>query len=433
MELQRPPVAPTPHSGLRPHSHAALAREDKDDAKRCAPAGDLAAFAHARGLTFSGSVVLGALAGVLPTWPDYVFNCSHGDLGGGRYGLVQHELMEISADENGDGDSGIRMNGSFYNAKRGNAPGWKKRMIPGARFIGMFEPKDEPFAAFASWVPTTTVAVRVPEAALLGTIRLRSADRVHPIGSPKLDEYGLPQFRFIRKADELSEETRMAILAGDVGRWLASVAAPYVSLSVHEGQLALTRNGFVMDEAQLDQLVTQAVAIAACLAEVCRPGAPPTAPFGDPLGVVEPGGANTALIRPDDWDTFLDTAAGELGLVREFPYAYHAAFPRLPVPGRARGVMRGTLPGEGLAGRLAFHQQGGITRGTVRGAALFAARPGTPDGPLGGVRHERTDMYVEVSEGIVCCWNRVRTPAALEAADLAARAQATVRELGLVD
>ena len=429
---QQPAPAPTPHSGRRPHSHAALAREDKDDAKRCAPAGSLASFAQARGLRFSDSVILGALCGVLPTWPDYVFNCSHGDLGGGRYGLVQHELMEVSADENGTGGSGIRMNGSFHSPKRGSPPGWKKRMIPGARFIGLFEPKNEPFAAFASWLPTTTVAVRVPEAALVGTIRLRSADRVHLFGSGNLEQYGLPQFSFLDKGQHLSEEARVAILAGDAGRWLAAVRAPYVSLSVHDGQLALTRNGFVMDEAALDELIAQAVAIAECIAQVCRPGAPASAPFADPLGVVAPQGANTAPIPPDDWDTFLDTAAAELGMAREFPYAYHAAFPRLPVPGRARGVLRGTLPGDGLTGRLAFHQQGGIARGTVRGAALFAAPPGTPDGPLGGVRHEPTDMYVEVSEGIVCCWNRVRTPAALEAADLAARAQATVRTLGLV-
>ena len=424
------PMPPIPHSGRRPHSHAALAREDVDDSKRCAPPGDLAAFTQARGLTFGGSALIGALAGVLPTWSDYIFNCCHGDLGG-RYGLVEHELMELSADENGDGGSGINMNGSFYAVRRGAAPGWKKRMIPGARFIGLFEPKNEPFAAFASWVPTTTVAFRVPEAALLGRLRVRSADRVHAIGCPKLDQYGLGQFRLIDSGKELGEQTRAAILAGTAGQALGAVRAPYVSLDVHHGQLALTRNGFVMDEAVLDELIGQAHAIAGAIAEVCRPGMPPTAHFDEPVPVLGPQEPNTAPIFPDDWDRMLDAAAAELGLMREDPYGYHAAFPRLPVPGRARGVLRGTLGG-GLPGRLAFHQQGGFTQGTVRGAALFAARPDTPDSPRGGVRHEPTDMYVEVREGVVACWCRVRTVAELQAADVAARAQATVRELGLV-
>mgnify|MGYP000219826081 FL=1 len=101
------------------------------------------------------------------------------------------------------------------------------------------------------------------------------------------------------------------------------------------------------------------------------------------------------------------------------------------MPGRARGVLHGTLPGDGLPGRLAFHQQGGITRSTIRGAALFEAPPGTPDSPRGGARHERTDMYVEVCDGIVACWSRGRT-GKIDAPDTAARAQATVRELGLV-
>ena len=367
-------------------------------------------------------MILGALCGVLPTWPDYVFNCSHGDLGGGRYGLVQHELMEVSADENGTGGSGIRMNGSFHSPKRGSPPGWKKRMIPGARFIGLFEPKNEPFAAFASWLPTTTVAVRVPEAALVGTIRLRSADRVHLFGSGNLEQYGLPQFSFLDKGQHLSEEARVAILAGDAGRWLAAVRAPYVSLSVHDGQLALTRNGFVMDEA-LDQLIAQAVAIA--MHRRCVPGAPATAPFADPLGVV--GLGPTRRHPPGRLGHVLDTAAVSSGWCAS-SLRLPRRVPRLPVPAAPRGSAHPA--GRGLTGRLAFHQQGGIARGTVRGAALFAARRDA-DGPLGGAPRA-TDMYVEVSEGIVCCWNRVRTPAALEAADLAARAQATVRTLGLV-
>ena len=179
-------VSSVPHSGRRPHSHAALAREDVDDAKRCAPPGDLQAFAHARGLSYNGSAVMGALAGVLPQWPDYVFNCCQGPMGD-RYGLVEHELLEIPVSE---GDGGIRMNGGFHAVRQGIVPGWKKRMVPGAYLFGLFKPKNEPFRAFAIWVPVTTVAVRVPaHPVALGLIRAAGVpeDRIH------IERFGVPQ------------------------------------------------------------------------------------------------------------------------------------------------------------------------------------------------------------------------------------------------
>src|SRR4051794_12157579 len=45
---------------LRPHSHVALAPEDVEASKRCKPLGDLADFAAERGLTFGGSIIVGA-------------------------------------------------------------------------------------------------------------------------------------------------------------------------------------------------------------------------------------------------------------------------------------------------------------------------------------------------------------------------------------
>jgi hypothetical protein len=44
--------------------------------------------------------------------------------------------------------------------------------------------------------------------------------------------------------------------------------------------------------------------------------------------------------------------ARERGLASEDPYEFHRAFCDLPVPGEAYGVMRGTLPGTSLFGRV---------------------------------------------------------------------------------
>ena len=44
--------------------------------------------------------------------------------------------------------------------------------------------------------------------------------------------------------------------------------------------------------------------------------------------------------------------ARERGLASEDPFAFHRAFSDLPVPGEAYGVMRGTLPGTSLFGRV---------------------------------------------------------------------------------
>jgi hypothetical protein len=44
--------------------------------------------------------------------------------------------------------------------------------------------------------------------------------------------------------------------------------------------------------------------------------------------------------------------ARERGLASEDPFEFHRAFSDLPVPGEAYGVMRGTLPGTSLFGRV---------------------------------------------------------------------------------
>ena len=410
---------------LRPHSHVAFAPEDVEDSRRCRPDVDLEAFARARGLAYGGSIITGSFVGVLPTWAEYVFNSCRGELGPGRFGLVEHELLELEVAPNDPSGSGIRMGGEFWAVKRGMPPSWKTRLIPGVIELGKDEPPNEPFAAYASWAPVTSVAIHVPEAACLPRISVGSADRHNALGTTSsLDDVGLPHLRL---RSDLPDDLRVAILGGDAGRALGTVAAPYVSLKVSYAQLILTRNGFVTDDAALDTLVGQAVAIAEGLAATCRPDAV-TAPFDTLLPRPEPETGRFAGM--DRWDETFAAAEKRFGMTREDPGAYHAAFPRLQVPGTARGVLRGTMPG-GAEGRLAFHEHGGRRSGFLRGAALFRAPAGAEPTPAGGVLHEPTQMYVAVGDGIVACWNRQMDPGTLAVTPTAERAQATLRDLGL--
>jgi hypothetical protein len=412
---------------LRPHSHVALAPEDVEASKRCKPIGDLADFAAERGLTFGGSIIVGSFVGILPNWPNYVFNSCRGTLAGRRYGLVEHELLELPVTPDDDG-SGIHMGGSFWAVRQGFPPDWKKRMIPGVTELGLAEPGNEPFASIAIWAPTTTVAVHVPEAALLKQLLVKPADRMAPIGSPKLEEYGLPNFR-IDRPDDQPPEVLAGIFGGEAGRVLGQIDAPFVELRMHHSQLTIKRNGFVEDHAELDVLIEQAVKIADGIAAVCRPD-PTSRPFD--VSFPPPPDETGRFAGLDRWDATLDAAAAKFNLVREDPAAYHEAFPRLEIPGTARGVLRGSLPGGGTHGRLAFHEQGGRRSGWLKAAALFAAPEGAQPTPPGGVLHENTAMYVSVADGLVACWNQQMDPGELSVTSTAERGQATIRELGLL-
>lgn len=264
----------------RPHSHVALAPEDVDDSERCRPDVDLNAFAEARGLIFGGSIILGTFVGVLPTWAEYVFNSSRGELAPGRFGLVEHELLEIPVNQNDPSGSGISgLGGQFWAVKRGFPPNWKKRLIPGVIELGMDEPPNEPFAAYATWAPVTSVYVHVPEAACAPRISVGSAERHNAIGNTSLDDIGLPQYRLLT---DIPEDLRIAALGGPAGQALNSVDAPYVSMLLSFSQLRLMRNGFVTDEAELDALIASATVIADGLAAACSPDAT-TRPFDTPL------------------------------------------------------------------------------------------------------------------------------------------------------
>lgn len=409
------------------HGYGAFAKDDVDDAQRGEPAGSLEAYAAARGLTFVGQQLYGAYCGILPRFPDYIFNVCRGVLPGDGVGMLQHELQEVEVSNS----RGIMWGGEFHHTRyTARGKGFWNTVLP----IEIFdrEPPDEPFAASALWAPVTAGVVRVPQAALLPRALVRRRERM-AAGTPTLDDVGAPGFRV--ETNTGSAEVRAAMFGGDVAEVLRTLPYPHVELMFSHGGVALRRNGFVMDDDCLDDLAHAVSRVAAGLA---RAGAPYHRPQPFSAHLPPPGDG-----PPDDvpwyewpgpaWSDGYAKKAPALGMTNEDPVEFHRAFPTQPVPGIANGVLHGSLPGwDGVEGRLVFMAHGRGTTNTVRTAVLIAAPEGASAFPPGGQLVAETDMYVEVVDGIAALWNRYRSAGQLEAEPTLDRARTTARQVGLV-
>lgn len=393
-------------------SHTAYAPEDVEDARRGEPAVSLEPWAASRGLTMPGSRLSGQLITVLPRFPDYQFNVCRGEVVPDRLGQVAHELHEIEAHE-----GSVRAGGAFFGTRVVTRRGFKS-------FIGWSDDRpDEPFAANAAWAPTTKVVVRVPEAVLMPRVVIRNAQRMR-IDHPDLAPHGMSGFR-MAESGWISPELRA---------WLATACAPltaisasYVSLTLDHGLLAVARNGFVNDPATLDHLVAVAGTIAGNLAA----GAQPAPDFADPLPPPDPATWPGFLTpQPHEIEAFARLAEVN-DMTLEDALALHRSFRRLPFPGVAKGVLRGTVPGTGLDGRVVIAAQGGRTSGTYRTVVLAPAAPGATT-PVGGSFHQPTDTNVEVSEGVAAAWPRTRTPNGFDSEASIARAVAAMQDLAVL-
>jgi len=408
------PGAPRP---AQRHGHAALDPADIEDARRGRPAISLETFAAAHGLTYRDAELPGAFLATLPTWPDYLFNGCRGALPGGRFGMVVHELMEVEV------SNGIRMSGGFYDVRA-----MERHGIGEVLGLSVSDPEDAPFAANAVWVPTTTVHVRTPETALLPALRITHADRLPLIGNPTLDAWGLPGFRAL--GSRFVDEAMLAAIATACRPWLMARIDPYTSLRVRYGVVALTINGFRTDHADLAHLIAIAEGLANALAQLMAPasGAAFDAP-GAAVGTIASIGVPQA---GSEWVTAFQRDGAKLSMFPEAPAHLMTMAPRSPVPGVAKGVLFGRLPGSPTVGRLTWHDPGGRTSDTVRGGAVVAARPGATT-PLGGTLDTATRMYVEVVDGLAFCWNQARSVRALETDALVANAVETFRRSGVTD
>lgn len=401
-------------------SRTAFAKADVDDAKRGAPATDLAAFASRRGLESLGSVIVGSFTAIQPYWPEYTFNVSRGVLDGGRFGLVEHELYEIALRPDGD----LGMGGSFYGTATRNRFSF-------GRLVGLEKaPKDEPFANDSAWVPSTGAILRVPEAALLPRVRIRRKQNTGR-GNPELSDDGAPGFSMVG-SEFIDDALQRALVRGAVATTLTSLTQAFVEIELSRGAMALRVNGFLNDDAELDGLTASASQLAeawAALGARDASGADLGSELPAPDPAHRPPGWESAR---DEWLPMYEQAGEDLSLTPEEPVALHRAAPRIPVPGTAEAVLRGTFGGSTTVGRLLWTGQGGRTSSSARGAAWFPART-KAETPVGGVLHEATDMYAEVVDGSAWCWSRLRSFDGLEARALADRAVQTMTDLGLAD
>jgi hypothetical protein len=292
-------------------------------------------------------------------------------------------------------------------------------------FIGWSDDRpDEPFAANAAWAPTTKVVMRVPEAALMPRVVIRNAERMR-IGHPDLGPHGMPGFRM---AESRWISPELEAWLGLACAPLASIRASYVSLVLDHGLLAVSRNGFVTDPATLDHLVT----VTAMIGENLAAGAVAAPAFDNPLPAPDHSTWPGFMVpQPHEVDAFARLADANR-MVQEDAVALHRTFRRLPFPGVAKGVLRGVVPGTSAHGRVVIAAQGGRTSGTYRTVVLSPAAPGAVT-PVGGLLHQPTDSYVEVSDGIAAGWPRTRTPNGFDSEASIARAVATLRDLGLAD
>lgn len=409
------------------HNRAAFAREDVEDAKAGEPSLSLQPWAETRGLEFMGSRVPGAFRGVLPRFTEYVFNLSRGEVSPGRFGVCTHELMEVGVSNDGSPEMPGSYHSLRYTSKIGGPKGLLRTMIPFGSLFHSPKAPTKPFQTSSVWIPTSKAVLRVPETTSLAGILLRPAERFPFVGNPKLDDFGLPGFRI---AGTDTPEPLLSAIA-QAAQPLLTLGGAYASLTASMGAVAVVRNGFV-NEATMGQLVGVASQIAENLAAVAGPTLSPQ-PFTTALPPPDPDTWPPGMGRPDR--TTLDVlvrVSAELSMVQEDPVAFHRGHPRCPAPGRAVGVIRGLIPGTSVQGRLGFFVMGGNTSGAFRTSVMVPARPGAST-PLGGVLDGESDLYIEISDGVVYAWPRAFSWGALNAAATASVAVPTLRRLGLAD
>lgn len=411
------------------HSRAAYAREDVADSKRGRPDFDLERLAGFRGMRFRGSIRMGTFMSATPIWPEYVFNAMDGALPSGRYGLIEHELDEQPIDQDG-----IDQSGSYHSVRTTyRNPQSTLAFLTSGLFGSEKKVPNEAFAGNYAWLPASAASVRVPEVNLIAPLDVRR-NNMPRFGTTDLGEFGVPGYRATGLDGAADREVAAAAFGGGAGEALGDISHPYVRLEVGYGVVTLRRNGFA-DEDEIGDLADRADRIAAGFATACGRLASPQ-PFSDPIPDPPPGPELSKRERQlreiarAEVDQAAAGMAARFGLSVEDPAGYHRAFPKLPLPGAARIVLRGTLPGTGASGRIVYTVQGRRAGGKLRGGVLLPAPAGAAEQPLGGAGVEATKMYAEIVDGIVAVWDRGRV-AAPDAGDLVRRAVSTLRELGL--
>jgi hypothetical protein len=398
------------------HGYGAFEQADTADAKRGRPDFDLRAYAEERGLEFldRADPPLAGWKQALPRFPEYAFNMLRGSLPGGRHGLMWHEAWEIFASGEGDTVS-YDVPGSYYGTYyKGVGSASALSFLP---YIGWLFSKDrshvleEPFGLNRIWVPCTVVTVRVSEPiGVAPRFSFIQKDRTSRHAGKDLAAFGLPDTKVVADPD-LPDDLVTALIADPHKlvhqRWIGG----YFGVRFSNGTLVLRRNGFIREPAMLDQLAMDTCAIAQQYADVARPRTEPR-PFDTELPTRTIADVIDLTTRPDpfgipvgEWVKGFNEYAERHGLTHEEPRDFHLAFPSLPAPGHAVGVMRGNLPGTSVPGRVVYYAEHPLfEKQNVRGAIVF--KTGHEDTPPEGIADMENRLVFEARGGIGLAWSK---------------------------
>ena len=301
-----------------------------------------------------------------------------GVLPGGERGILYHEVDLL--DE-------ATAAGTFYGQKVSLSQARPQDLIALTDITG------EPIRYFK--VPQTTAAIRIPQAQgpLVGFDVGRSSERViraAPEGETFKAGFTLDLSFLRRRKKKTSEEPLFQGPQPFIGRDLAYMALPdwriayrgrarkdvveqliagplKESLSTDPplgyritfayGVLTVTRQHFLKANEELDAFAERVCSLAVGIREVCVANASPQ-PFESELPP-PPWAAKIDAAPGETWQGMdsqdlagFHAIARERGFASEDPFEFHRAFSDLPVPGEAYGVMRGTLPGTSVFGRV---------------------------------------------------------------------------------
>jgi hypothetical protein len=380
-----------------------------------------------------------------------------GLLPGGERGVLYHEVDLLDEETAA---------GTFYGQKVSLSQARPQDLIALTGLTG------EPVRYFK--VPQTTVGIRIPAAQgpLVGFDVGRSSERViraapegeafksgftldlsflrgrkkkreepllqgpQPFIGRDLAYQGLPDWRVAYRGRAQTEVVEQ-LIAGPLKEVLEADPPLGYRITFAYGVLIVTRQHFLKQDEELDEFAERTSWLASRIREICLADAGPQ-PFETEL-------------PPPSWAPKIDEApnetwqgkdnqdlggfhaiARERGLASEDPFEFHRAFCDLPVPGEAYGVMRGTLPGTSLFGRVVA----GLER-KIRDPPAYWDRilEELPHGPFGSdtvlvaVRPDAPDAHPDtgmpwgdggfaVRRGVLVAWRPRRGHAQADGAQL---------------
>ena len=411
------------------HPEGAGVTEMMADGFRGRPDVDLRLYAASRGLDHRGNHSLIGFLGAFPMSEELQYNVLRGELPGGEYGTVFHAVNVFEEGTPGE----------FYGVKASSPLNLESLFLGGSE--AMFK------------VPFTRAAVRIPEAqgVLVGFQVARDREGAIYGGKPKVGfTLDLSKMKLERggslgegpahwESESLEErghkgwrvayrgrgdrEVQQRLIDGAVMQLLAQEQPPRFQALFRFGVLVLEQQQFLKRDAQLDELCRKASWLAGEIRAACRHELRPL-PFETELG--EPDWAEKwRSLRGDEFQggdgQNLGTAAAvaeERGMALEHAFDFARGFCDLGFPGEPYAVMRGTLPGTGVHGRMvACIERPAVHSGLDRflekkvggpfgcNVVLLPVRPDAPETPVvpGEMWGDGKGRYT-VRRGVLSAW-----------------------------